>query len=145
MLKGSEIIKSRYTFFLIWLFPFLLSAQNHDVQISHCIGQYFRLNRGGPELIDIEIFEHPEFGHTIKIRIIGRRNRTAQDLGYAFTSAAAVANLHGHIELLWVEMDITFKDLETTQALAQANCTIDALILGNSNPEQWWNDCLQFP
>ncbi|NQV42563.1 MAG: hypothetical protein HQ506_09430 [Candidatus Marinimicrobia bacterium] len=115
------------------------------MQIPHCIKQYFQLNRGGPELISIDIFEHPELGHTIRIKIAGRRNRSGQDLVYAFTSAAAVANLHGDIEMLWVEMDITYKDVETTQALAQAACTIDALIQGNCEIQEWLNNCLQFP
>lgn len=144
-IEGVPIIKSRYLFFLICLFPLLLSAQFQDLQIPHCIGQYFRLNRGGPELLDVNIFEHPELGHTIRIRIVGRRNRSSQDLAYAFTSAAAVANLHGHIEMLWVEMAITYKDTEITQALAQADCTIDALIRGNYEIQEWLNKCLEFP
>lgn len=123
----------------------LLSAQSEDVKIPHCIGQYFRLNRGGPELLDVEIFEHPELGHTIKVKINGRRNRAAQDLAYAFTSAAAVANLAGHIEMLWVEMDINFKDMETTQALADVDCSIDALILGDCNTKKFWENCVRFP
>ncbi|NQT63251.1 MAG: hypothetical protein HQ556_09875 [Candidatus Marinimicrobia bacterium] len=123
----------------------LLAAQIPDAKISGCIKQYFKLNRSGPELVCVDVFKHPELGHTIKIRINGRRNRSAQDLAYAFTAAAAVANLHGHIEVLWVEMNIIFKGVETTQALAQADCTIDALIVRNCDTQDWLNNCLQFP
>lgn len=92
------------------------------------------------------MFAHPEFGRTIKLKIIARRTQSGQDLLFAFAAAAAVANLAEHdIELLWVEMDINFKELETTMALAPANCTIEAIILGNCKTEKWWNDCLQFP
>lgn len=129
----------------ILLFPLLLSAQSDAIKIPHCIGQYFRLNRGGPELVGVDIFVHPEFGHTIKVNIKGRRNRSAQDLAYAFTSAAAVANLAGHVEVLWVEMDINFKDIETTQALADVDCSIDALILGDCNTKKFWENCVRFP
>ncbi len=127
------------------LLPILLTAQLEDVKIHGCINQYFRLNRGGPTLHNIEIFEHPDLGHTIKLKITSRRNRTQQDLTYGFTSAAAVANLHGHIEMLWVEMDVRFKTVETTTALASAECSIDALILGNVGYKMWWTDCLQIP
>lgn len=92
----------------------------------------------------VELFEHPELGHTIKIKIDGRRNRSQQDLVYAFVSAAAVANLQRHIEVLWVEMKITFKDVETIQAVARADCSIDALILGNGGTKSFWENCLQF-
>ncbi|MBT4130947.1 MAG: hypothetical protein HOG76_06615 [Candidatus Marinimicrobia bacterium] len=128
------------------MFPFLLSAQIQDVKIRSCIEQYFKLNRAGPELVCIDMFDHPEFGCTIKIKILARRTQSGQDLLFAFAAAAAVANLaEHHIDLLWVEMDINFKELETTMALAPADCTIDAIILGNCKTEKWWNDCLQFP
>ncbi len=138
-------MRSGFILLFILLIPAALSAQPRDVPIPHCIAQYFQLNRGGPELLDVEIFEHPELGHTIKIKIAGRRNRSAQDLAYAFTSAAAVANLQGHIEMLWVEMEINFKDKEIIDALAQADCSIDALIMGSGISKAFWENCVEFP
>ncbi len=124
----------------------MLSAHLQDVKVPICIGQYFKLNRGAPELVSVDVFEHPELGRTLRVRIIGRRNQTGKDLAFAFAAAAAVANMSEEgFDLFWVEMDINIKDSETTMALAPAECTIDALIMGNCELEKWWENCLQFP
>ncbi len=131
---------------LFVLIPLLGIAKIPDPQISSNVDKYFSRNRLGPTLISAEIVSNYESGRTLKIKIIARRNKSGKDLGFAFAAAAAVANLADNpIDLLWVEMDINFKDLETTMAIAPANCTIDAIIMGNVEYEKWWNDCLQFP
>ena len=124
----------------------LLEAKISDTQIPATIETYFQMNRLGPELISTEVLNHRQSGRAIKINIIASRNKSARDLAFTFAAAAAVANMAERpFELLWVEMDINFKDSETTMALAPANCTIDALIFGNCETEKWWKDCLQFP
>ncbi len=126
-------------------FPLFLTAHLQDIKILHCVGQYFVLNRGGPELVSVDVFEHPELGRTLKITIIGRRTQTGKDLAYAFTAIAAVANLcEQKFDLLWVEMNGHFKGSDPTMALAPAQCTIDALILQEYEKSKWWNGCLQF-
>ena len=140
------MIKNGHLFLIMVLLPLLLTAHLQDVKILHCVGQYFVLNRGGPELVSVDVFEHPELGRTLKIKIVGRRTQTGKDLAYAFTALAAVANLcEQGFDLLWVEMDEQFKGEGPTMALAPANCTIDALIFGTCDKTKWWNDCLQFP
>ncbi|MCF7921062.1 MAG: hypothetical protein K9M55_00025 [Candidatus Marinimicrobia bacterium] len=137
-------IKNRHLFLSIFFIPWLLSAHLQDVKIPHCIGQYFKLNRGGPELVSVDVFEHPELGHTLKIKIMGRRTQSGSDLAYAFTAAAAVANMsEENFDLLWVEMGINFREVEIINAIADANCIINAIILENYKAEKWWKDCIQ--
>ena len=127
------------------LFPLLLSAQIPDGKIPHFIGDYFMLNRVGPELVCIDIFEHPQSGRTLKIKVIGRRSLSERDLAFAFAAAASVANLAEYdFELLWVEMVVQYKGPETIMALAPAKCTIEAIVLQNCEAGNWWNDCLEF-
>lgn len=137
-------IISPHLFLSIFFIPLLLSAHLEDVKIPICIGQYFKLNRGGPELVCVDVFEHPELGRTLKIKIIGRRNQSGEDLAYAFTAAAAVANMgEESFDLLWVEMGIKFKEIETIMAIAPASCIINAIILENYKTEKWWKNCIQ--
>jgi len=142
-------MNSRYllfVLFMLFLFPGLVEAQIPDVKIPSSLEKYFQMNRKGPELVSAEVFNHHQSGRTIKLKIVATRNNSGQDLAFAFAAAAAIANMADRpIELIWVEMDINFKGSETTMALAPANCTIDALILGNCETEEWWKDCLQFP
>ena len=142
-------MKSRFLLFILFIlfiFTTLLEAQIHDVTIPASIEKYFQMNRTGPELVSAEVFNHHQSGRTIKLKIVATRNSSGDDLAFAFAAAAAVANMAQRpIELLWVEMDINFKGSETTMALAPVNCSIDALILGNTETERWWEDCLQFP
>ena len=130
----------------ILMFPMLLSAQIPDVKIPSTIEKYFHMNRKGPELVSAEVFNHHQSGRTIKLKIIASHSNSGKDLAFAFAAAAAIANMADRpIELLWVVMDVNFKGSETTVALAPANCTIDAIILKNTETEKWWKDCLQFP
>lgn len=92
----------------------------------------------------MDIFEHPKSGRVLKIRVAARRTQSENDLLFALAAAAAVANLADHkIELFWVEMEIKFKEIEITTALAPAECTIDAIVL-QMGTEVWWEDCLEF-
>jgi len=47
--------------------------------------------------------------------------------------------------MLWVEMEINFKDKEIIDALAQADCSIDALIMGSGISKTFWENCVEFP
>ena len=128
------------------LLPTFGMAQIPDVKIPSTIEKYFKMNRKGPELVSAEVFNHLQSGRTIKLKIVATRNNSGMDLAFAFAAAAAIANMADRqIELIWVEMDINFKDSEMTIALAPANCTIDALIFGTIETEKWWKDCLQIP
>jgi hypothetical protein len=132
---------------LLIALPIMLSAHTiPDAQIAQSVRDYFSRFRTGPELISVELVNHHQTGRTLKLRIIANRNTSGKDLAFAFAAAAAVANQAVKpLELFWVEMDINFKGSETTLALAPVNCTVDALIFGNCETEQWWKDCLQFP
>lgn len=131
---------------LLVLLPLCLEAKVADARVPATIQSYFQMTRTGPELISTEVLNHHQSGRTIKIKIVATRNKSAKDLAFAFAAAAAVANMAERpFELLWVEMDINFKGSETTVALAPVNCSIDALILGNTKTERWWEDCLQIP
>ncbi len=136
----------RPTIFALLLFPVLLGAQISDTQIPQSIQRYFKMNRLGPELVNVEVLNHYQSGRTIKLQIIANRNKSGKDLAFAFAAAAAIANFaEKPIELLWVEMDVNFRDSESTMAIAPAKCTIDAIILKNTEMDSWWTDCLQFP
>jgi len=125
-------------------FPILLAAQISDDKIPRTVAQYFHLNRLGPQLVSVDIFEHPQSGRVLKVTVLARRTQAVRDLVFTFSAAAAVANLaEEDIELLWVEMEIKFKELETTTALAPAACTMDAII-NNRGVGNWWQDCLEF-
>ncbi|NQV15395.1 hypothetical protein HQ531_08050 [bacterium] len=129
-----------------WLFTSIAIAQIHDLRIPSSTEQYFRLNRKGPTLVSSEIIDSDGSGRTLKLHIIARRHCMSFDLGFAFAAAAAVANLAARpIDKLWVQMDINYKDIETTIATAQAYCTIDAMIMGNCELTKWWDNCLKFP
>ena len=124
--------------------PLFLSAQISDENIPESIAQYFRINRLGPELLSVDVFEHPQSGHVLKIKVAARRCTSDQDLVFAFAAASAVANLaEQKIELFWIDMEVDFKETEITTALAPARCTIDAIIL-NEGARSWWQDCLEF-
>lgn len=140
-MKNSKLFLSM----LIFL-PTILLSQIADAQIPASVQKYFERNRLGPTLLSVKIVDDDESGRILKVKIIATRNKSGNDLAFAFAAAAAVANMAElSIDLLWVEMDINFKDLETTMAIAPANCTIDAIILKNTETEKWWQDCLQFP
>ena len=126
------------------ILPLFVSAQISDENIPNSIDQYFRINRLGPELLSVDVFEHPKSGRVLRIRVLGRRSQSEKDMVFAFTAASAVANLaEKEIELIWVDVEIRFKEIETTTALAPAKCTIDAIIL-QKGADTWWQDCLEF-
>ncbi|NQV16115.1 hypothetical protein HQ531_11705 [bacterium] len=131
---------------ILVLFPVILQAKISDPQISATVEKYFAWSRGEPTLISADIVQDYIYGRTLKIIIIANRNTKEQDLGFAFATAATVANIAATpFDMLWVEMDIHFKNSETTIAIAPAECSIDAMILKNCDFDDWWNGCLQFP
>ncbi|MBC8193273.1 MAG: hypothetical protein ISR87_13190 [Candidatus Marinimicrobia bacterium] len=92
----------------------------------------------------MDVFEHPKSGRVLKIKVTARRTQGEKDLVFALAAASAVANLaEKNIELFWIEMDIRYKKVEITTALAPAKCTIDAIIY-KEGTESWWDDCLEF-
>ncbi len=132
---------------LLLILPIILSArQIPDAQLAQNVMEYFVRFRTGPELVSVDLVNNHQSGRTLKIRIVANRNTSGKDMAFAFAAAAAVANQAVNpLDLFIVEMDINFKGSETTLALAPVNCTIDALIFGNTETENWWKDCLQFP
>lgn len=139
-------MRSQVLFISTILLPLIAFSQISDTKIPSNVEKYFERNRLGPELVLVKVMDDDQSGRTLKVKIIARRSKSGKDLAFAFAAAAAVANFADKpIDLLWVEMDISFKDTETTMAIAPANCTIDALIFGNTETEKWWQDCLQFP
>lgn len=129
---------------ILILLPVLLKAQIPNEQVPAHVAKYFNWNRLAPELVSTDLFVHPEVGYVLKVKINARRTSGVEDLIYAFTAAAAVANLaRSEIELLWVEMCVQYKEIETTMAVARADCSIEAIIFQSIGPEIWWVDCLE--
>ncbi|NQV30537.1 MAG: hypothetical protein HQ508_06590 [Candidatus Marinimicrobia bacterium] len=129
---------------LLIIFPVLLVAQISDSHISSTIEKYFARNRTAPTLVSVEIVDDYMYGRTLKVRIQGHRNSENEDLGFAFGAAAAVANqASDKFEVLWVEMDVRYKRLETTIAVAPAQCSIEAIVLKSRTFSDWWEKCLE--
>ena len=121
-------------------------AEINELQLDHALSQYFYMNRKGPELVSVRVMTPSPGERTLKLHIIARRHSRAADLGFAFAAAAAVANLCVNPpNMLEVQMDINYRDYETTLAMAPADCTIDAVILKKSEYDDWWESCLQLP
>ncbi len=119
-------------------------AQIADPQIPASIEKYFNRYRIGPTLISADVSNNFKHGRVLRLKILANRNSRTADLGFAFATAAAIANrAEIPIETLIVEMNITYKGSETTYAMAPADCSIDAIILKNVDYDDWWNDCFQ--
>ena len=96
-------------------------------------------------LLSADIVDDVIYGRTLKIRIVGHRNRENEELGFAFGAAAAVANrANRKFDQIWVEMDVRYKETETTIAAASAKCSIDCIILKTEVYSYWWENCLEF-
>ncbi len=129
---------------LTLLIPICLSAQIHDRHLSSTVEKYFARNRTAPTIISTDVVDDFMYGRTLKIRIRGHRNSENEDLGFAFGAAAAVANQASTpLETLWVEMDVRYKRLETTTAVAPADCSIDAIVKKSKSFSEWWEACLE--
>ncbi|NQV14927.1 hypothetical protein HQ531_05660 [bacterium] len=125
--------------------PLLLQAQIRDQHIATTVEKYFARNRTAPTLISVNLSEDYMYGRTLKIRIHGHRNTENEDIGFAFGAAAAIANqTSSKIETLWVEMDVRYKKIETTIAVAPAPCSIDAIVRKSRSFGSWWEECLEF-
>lgn len=134
----------KYAGFLSLIFPLLLSAQIQDRYISSTVDKYFARNRSAPTILSADVVDDFLYGRTLKIRILGHRNSENEDLGFAFGAAAAVANQAGTaFESLWVEMDVRYKAVETTVAVAPAPCSIEAIVQKSRSFGEWWDDCLE--
>ncbi len=132
-------------FVLIAMLPIFLSAQIQDIHISRTVEKYFNRNRTAPTLMTAEVVDDYVYGRTLKITIRGRRNSQNEDLGFAFGAAAAIAGRASNpFEMLWVEMDVRYKDIETTTAIAPAPCSIEAIVRKTRSFESWWDGCLEF-
>ncbi len=130
---------------LVSVFPLLLHAQIQDHHISRTVEKYFARNRTAPTLITSEIVDDFLYGKTLKITIRGHRNSENTDLGFAFGAAAAIANQATRpFEVLWVELDVRYKRIETTIAVAPAPCSIDAIVRKSRTFGSWWEECLEF-
>ncbi|MEA3287960.1 MAG: hypothetical protein U9Q77_11390 [Candidatus Marinimicrobia bacterium] len=130
---------------ILSMLPIFTLAQIQDHHISSTVEKYFNRNRTGPTLISADIVDDFIYGRTLKISIRGHRNSENPDLGFAFGAAAAVANHAANpIKMLWVEMDVRYKKLETTIAVAPTPCSVEAIITKTRTFDSWWQDCLEF-
>mgnify|MGYP006863446650 FL=1 len=126
------------------LLPILLSAQIQDRYLASTVEKYFARNRTAPTIISAEVVDDIMYGRTLKIRIQGHRNSENEDLGFAFGAAAAVANqATNQLDALWIEMDVRYKAVETTVAVAPALCSIEAIVHKTRSFGAWWEDCLE--
>ena len=127
------------------MLPMIVIAQIQDQHISSTVEKYFIRNRTSPTLISAEVIDDYIYGRTLKLKIIGHRNRENPDLGFSFGAAAAVANYAANpIKMIWVEMDVRYKDIETTIAIAPAACSTEAIVTKTRTFESWWKECLEF-
>ncbi|MCF6237994.1 MAG: hypothetical protein L3J79_04135 [Candidatus Marinimicrobia bacterium] len=127
------------------LIPALTLGQIQDIHISGTVKKYFDRNRSGPTLISAEIIDDFIYGRTLKVKIRGHRNSENPDLGFTFGAAAAVANHAATpFEMIWVEMDVRYKKLETTIAIAPAQCSVEAIVTKTRTFDSWWESCLEF-
>jgi hypothetical protein len=131
-------------FSIIILLPTLLSAQIQDRHLASTVEKYFARNRTAPTIISAEVVDDIMYGRTLKIRIQGHRNSENEDLGFAFGAAAAVANQASNkLEAIWIEMDVRYKAVETTVAVAPAPCSIEAIVHKSRSFGEWWENCLE--
>lgn len=129
----------------IFMIPTIMMAQIQDYHIPGTVEKYFNRNRTSPSMISAEVVDDYIYGRTLKIRINGHRNSENADLGFAFGAAAAVANRAARpIKAIWVEMDVRYKRVETTIAVAPADCSVEAIVTKTRTFESWWEGCLEF-
>ena len=134
----------KYLLPILLLFPFVLSGQIQDRHVASTVEKYFARNRSAPTIISAEVVDDFLYGRTLKIRIQGHRNSENEDLGFAFGAAAAIANQATNtFEALWVEMDVRYKGVERTIAVAPAQCSIVAIVLKSRSFGDWWENCLE--
>lgn len=131
--------------FLLFLIPVLLSAQIQDRHVASTVEKYFARNRTAPAIISADVVDDFLYGRTLKIHIQGQRNSENEDLGFAFGAAAAVAaKAATDFEHLWIEMDVRYKAVETTIAVAPAPCSIESIVHKTRSFGEWWETCLEF-
>jgi hypothetical protein len=134
----------KHLFSILVLLPIVLSAQIQDRHLAITVEKYFARNRTAPTLISAEVVNDIMYGRTLRIKIQGHRNSENEDLGFAFGAAAAVANQASNkLDALWIEMDVRYKAIETTVAVAPALCSIEAIVHKSRSFGEWWEDCLE--
>ena len=112
--------------------------------MASTVEKYFARNRTAPTIISAEVVDDIMYGRTLKIRIQGHRNSENEYLGFAFGAAAAVANQASNkLEAIWIEMDVRYKAVETTVAVAPAPCSIEAIVHKSRSFGEWWENCLE--
>jgi len=135
----------KYIALIVSLLPLIISAQIQDHHIPGTVEKYFTRNRTSPTMIAAEVVDDYIYSRTLKIRIRGHRNSENADLGFAFGAAAAVANRATNpIKTIWVEMDVRYKKIETTIAVAPADCSVEAIVTKTRSFDSWWEGCLEF-
>jgi len=135
---------SKTLLILFLMSPIISMAQIQDRHITSTVEKYFARNRTAPRMVSADVVDDFLYGRTLKIRIQGQRNSENEDLGFAFGAAAAVAAKAAiGIETLWVEMDIRYKAVETTVAVAPAGCSIEAIVQKTKTFGAWWEECLE--
>ncbi|NQV49154.1 MAG: hypothetical protein HQ507_01555 [Candidatus Marinimicrobia bacterium] len=138
-------MKARLILIILVLIPLQIISQIPDGQISRNVEKYFSMNHSDPALVSAEISNDFIHGRTLTIKIIGNRNTKQKDLAFAFAVGSAVANFAAKpIEMLCVQVDVRYKGLETSVAIAPVACSVEAMVLGETDFETWWKDCLQF-
>lgn len=134
----------KYLRIAILIVPIFLSAQIQDRHVARTVEKYFARNRTAPAIISADVVDDFLYGRTLKIKIQGQRNTENEDLGFAFGAAAAVANQASTaFDVLWVEMDVRYKAVETTVAVAPALCSIEAIVHKSRSFGEWWENCLE--
>ncbi len=135
----------KYSVIYFAMLPIILWAQIQDHYIPQTVEKYFTRNRTSPTIIATEVISDYIYGRTLKVRIRGHRNSENADLGFTFGAAAAVANRASTpIKTIWVEMDVRYKKIETTIAVAPADCSIEAIVTKTRTFGSWWEGCLEF-
>ncbi|MCF7824341.1 MAG: hypothetical protein K9N35_09245 [Candidatus Marinimicrobia bacterium] len=130
---------------VILVFPIFINAQIQDMYISSTVEKYFDRNRTAPTLMSVDVVDDYMYGRTLKLVIRGHRNSKNEDIGFAFGAAAAIAaKANIPMETLWVEMEIRYKTMETTIAVAPAPCSIEAIVYKSRSFGFWWESCLNF-
>ena len=125
------------------LVPILLEARISDRYLAPTVEKYFARDRTAPTLLSVEVIDDFLYGRTLKIRMRGQRNQENTALGFAFGAAASVANQADvPIETLWIELDVRYKHIETSIAVAPADCSIEAIVDKQRSFGFWWKNCL---
>jgi hypothetical protein len=146
MKKSARILsRSMLLLTVFLLLPVLVEARISDRYLGPTVEKYFARDRTAPTLLSVEVIDDFLYGRTLKIRMRGHRNQENTAFGFAFGAAASVANQADiPIETIWVELDVRYKYVETSIAVAPADCSIEAIVKKQRSFGFWWKNCLEF-